>query len=91
MVVQDVLQYALTFVALLATYRLLKTYLERRGSSPKELREVADRLARLEQAVDAVAVEVERISESQRFTARVLAEQQPSPLALRGSSQTPDG
>ena len=32
-----------------------------------------DRLARLEQAVDAIAVEVERISESQRFTAKLLA------------------
>ena len=32
------------------------------------------RLARLEQAIDAVAVEVERIAESQRFTAKVLAE-----------------
>lgn len=32
------------------------------------------RLARLEQAVDAIALEVERISESQRFTAKLLAD-----------------
>lgn len=35
---------------------------------------VEQRLARIEQAVDAVAVEVERISEGQRFTTRLLSE-----------------
>ena len=35
------------------------------------------RLQRLEQAIDAIAVEVERMSESQRFTAKVLAERLP--------------
>ncbi|MDQ6871992.1 MAG: hypothetical protein M3037_08250 [Gemmatimonadota bacterium] len=33
------------------------------------------RLARLEQAVDSIALEVERISESQRFTAKLLSDQ----------------
>jgi hypothetical protein len=33
-----------------------------------------DRLARIEQAVDAIAVEVERISEGQRFTTKLLSE-----------------
>ena len=32
------------------------------------------RLARIEQAVDAIALEVERISEGQRFTTRLLSE-----------------
>ncbi len=41
------------------------------GSSP----ETAERLARIEQAVDAIALEVERISEGQRFTTKLLAEQ----------------
>jgi hypothetical protein len=41
-----------------------------RGSDPL----VEQRLARIEQAVDAVAVEVERISEGQRFTTRLLSE-----------------
>jgi len=35
---------------------------------------IAPRLDRLEHAVDAIAIEVERISESQRFMAKVLAE-----------------
>ena len=34
------------------------------------------RLARLEHAVDAIAVEVERISEAQRFTSKLLSEAQ---------------
>jgi hypothetical protein len=33
-----------------------------------------DRMARLEQAVEAIALEVERISEGQRFTTKLLAE-----------------
>ena len=37
-------------------------------------RESADRLARLEQAIDAIAVEVERVSEGQRFVTRLLAD-----------------
>jgi hypothetical protein len=38
------------------------------------LRESAERLARLEQAVEAIAIEVERVSEGQRFVTRLLAE-----------------
>jgi hypothetical protein len=38
------------------------------------MREAAARLARLEQAVDAIAVEVERVSEGQRFVTRLLAD-----------------
>lgn len=50
----------------------------RKGSTPvvddKLARENADRLARLESAVDSIAVEVERISEGQRFVTKLLAE-----------------
>ena len=35
---------------------------------------VEERLTRIEQAVDAIAVEVERISEGQRFTTKLLAD-----------------
>jgi hypothetical protein len=37
--------------------------------------EVVARLERMEQAIDAIALEVERIAEGQRFTARLLSEQ----------------
>ncbi len=46
------------------------------GPEPRESASMADaRLSRLEQAVDAIAVEVERISEGQRFTTKLLSEQ----------------
>jgi regulator of sirC expression with transglutaminase-like and TPR domain len=45
---------------------------------------VEDRLERIEQAVDAIAVEVERMSESQRYTTKLLAERLPTPNALPG-------
>lgn len=50
------------------------------------------RLARIEQSVDAIALEVERISEGQRFTTRLLSEnsrayQKPLPRQL--STNTP--
>lgn len=44
-----------------------------------------DRFDRLEQAVDAIAIEIERMSEAQRFTAKLLTEraaQPPAPPAL---------
>jgi hypothetical protein len=41
-----------------------------------------DRLERIEQAVDAIALEVERMAESQRFTTRLLTERLPTPEAL---------
>ncbi|MGQ0715287.1 MAG: hypothetical protein ACT4PJ_16435 [Gemmatimonadaceae bacterium] len=48
----------------------------RRGDTvkPKRLDALEDRLARVEQALDTVAVEVERIGEAHRFTARLLTE-----------------
>lgn len=49
------------------------------------LAEIAPRLDRLEQAIDSIAIEVERISEGQRFVTKVLAEQQPIPLPPSGT------
>lgn len=50
----------------------------RRGSrpagAPQLERENADRLARLETSVDAIAIEMERVSEGQRFVTKLLAE-----------------
>ena len=41
--------------------------------------QTADRLARIEAAVESIAIEVERISEAQRFTTRLLAERTATP------------
>lgn len=45
-----------------------------RESKTKLAPEVTARLERIEQAVDAIAIEVERISEGQRFTTKLLTE-----------------
>jgi|RhiMetdeSRZDD1v2_1073273.scaffolds.fasta_scaffold09856_8 hypothetical protein len=47
---------------------------QRKGARPDLSPEVQDRMSRIEQAVDAIAIEVERMSEGQRFTTRLLAE-----------------
>ena len=41
--------------------------------------DVAHRLERMEQALDSIAIEVERISEGQRFTTKLLSERSESP------------
>lgn len=47
---------------------------EREAEVPKIPADVSGRLERIEQAIEAVAVEVERISEGQRFTTKLLAD-----------------
>lgn len=42
--------------------------------------DLGERLTRIEQAIDAMAIEVERISEGQRFTTKLLSERQPVPV-----------
>jgi hypothetical protein len=44
------------------------------GKNPRVPVEVTSRLERIEQSLEAVAIEVERISEGQRFTTRLLSE-----------------
>jgi hypothetical protein len=57
--------------------------IERRGQPTSIDTGVGEQLQRIEQAVDAMAIEVERISESQRFMAKLQSSSaQPSP-ALR--------
>jgi hypothetical protein len=42
----------------------------------------AERLQRIEQAVDAMAIEIERISEGQRFTTKLLSSRLEAPVSL---------
>ena len=44
------------------------------GDTQRVPAEVTSRLERMEQAIDSIAVEVERISEGQRFTTKLLSE-----------------
>jgi hypothetical protein len=67
-------------VAITTTFRFVVTTifggrrLDRSGDPPTSSLNDA-RLSRLEHAVDAIALEVERISEGQRFTTNLLSEQ----------------
>lgn len=63
----------------------------RRSSKAAEApsREVVDRLERLEQGVDAIAVEVERISEGQRFVTRLIGEGAAPQLQARRAEGEP--
>jgi multidrug efflux pump subunit AcrA (membrane-fusion protein) len=59
--------------------RALGRRFERRGAPPAIEAGMTDQLQRIEQAVEAIAIEVERISESQRFLAKL---QEKSPSAI---------
>jgi hypothetical protein len=48
--------------------------IDRRSMAPATPTDVSQRLANIEQAIETVAVEVERISEGQRFTTKLLAD-----------------
>ena len=75
---------AVTTIAIVAivcgsSYSLLKMYM-RRGSESAvpqaSLKELHNGLGQLQQAVDAIAIEVERLSEGQRFTNKLRAERE---------------
>jgi hypothetical protein len=55
--------------------------LKRVGGSPMIDAAIEERLERIEQAVDSIALEVERVSEGQRFTTRLLSERTGLPPA----------
>ena len=55
----------------------------KRGSLPKQApqsAENAQRLERMEQAIDSIAIEIERVSEGQRFVTRLMSERQNAAL-----------
>ena len=56
--------------------RLITRWLKPRPVPPRELSSINGRVERIETAVDSIALEVERISEAQRFSARLQSEQQ---------------
>jgi hypothetical protein len=55
--------------------------------NPRLPTEVTDRLERMEHALDSIAIEVERITEGQRFTTKLLSEARTTPE----SRQIPPG
>jgi site-specific recombinase len=64
---------AIIMVGLFPVLRAYAKKLERSQSSGVPA-DVAARLERMEQSLDAIAVEIERITEGQRFTTKLLSE-----------------
>jgi hypothetical protein len=54
--------------------RAIARKMDREALPPKIPLELTGRLERMEQAIDSIAVEVERISEGQRFTTKLLSD-----------------
>ncbi len=66
------------------------------GTGPElisRLNDISDRTLRMDTAIDAMAVEIERISEAQRFTSKLLAERASAPalsdIPRASASKTP--
>ena len=79
---------AMTFGTLVL---IVRAWASRHRSSPgTSIEPLMDRLIRIEQTLDAIAIEVERVSEAQRFATRLLAEREPAPLLgeTRGARET---
>lgn len=70
---------------LLGTYVVLR--LAPRSDARPLSHEVTDRLTHLEQSVDAVAIEVERIGEGQRFMTRLFTERGAARAAGEGAAE----
>lgn len=74
--VKEVLRNGMSMVVLLVIFGpLIRAFIRRWERQPAKMSDdSARRLESIEQAVEAVAVEVERISEGQRFTSKLLAD-----------------
>ena len=95
--VYDVSPELIPIVAIISTFVLfplaigVSRYIWRRASDPPRQRidvETAAKLERMQQSIDAMAIEIERISEGQRFVTKVLSQRAPEALP-RESEQRP--
>ena len=88
LIVHEVLSFVIPGLVIMVLgfpiIRLITKWLEPRPVPPRELSTISTRLEKIEAAVDTIALEIERISEAQRFTARLQSEQ--SVGRLPGSS-----
>lgn len=76
----EILAFSFAFAALFVGARialpLVRAFAKRleKRDSPHLSAEMTSRLERMEQAIDSIAIEVERISEAQRFTTKLLSD-----------------
>ena len=55
---------------------------DRAGNQPPQSADTSARLERIEQAIEAMSIEVERIAEGQRFVTRLMTDKTPERVAL---------
>ena len=87
--VVKIAQIVAVFVVALSSLSIVTHYVKARYLREKRKSEIHgsamhvddSRFERLEQAVDAIALEVERMTEAQRFTAKLMTERVPDHLA----------
>jgi hypothetical protein len=72
-------------LAVASAIRMLKR--ANRPASPPQSPDTTNRLERIEQAVDAIAIEVERVSEGQRFVTRLLSEGHDPQVLIAGKRE----
>jgi hypothetical protein len=95
MIINEVFSWLVPGVLILVlgfpVVRLITRWLEPRPVPPRELANISGRLERIEAAVDAIAVEVERISEAQRFAMKLQPEHTPARLLPDERASTTTG
>jgi len=81
----------IAFFAMVAIVSTVPTYIkgmvkrwEREDMAGKITPDITARLERMEQSIEAIAVEVERISEGQRFTTKLLSDKEMHSLPVGG-------
>ncbi len=91
--VTDIMLIAvLGFIGMILAFpigRAIARYIDRRGAVSKTPDGIERRLAAIEDSVQAVAVEVERLSETNRYTARLLSERVAAPDFRPGDVRQP--
>lgn len=86
----SVLSIVLIFAPLaIGAARAMLKRANRPGPPPAVFTETSQRLERIEASVDTIAIEIERISEGQRFVTKLLSESQPAPM-LGAGQRTPE-
>jgi hypothetical protein len=98
MILRDIFTFVLAVVGMGCFTGIVTTWFKYRSKRvvsadvTTRLGEISDRMAKLDNAIDAMAVEVERISEGQRFVTKVLAERGTTPAlpdSARAGGSTP--
>ena len=86
----EVITFALVGGTIITSVLILAIAFTRRrprGTDSVAINQIAERLDRIEQAVDTIAIEVERVSEGQRFTAKLLADKAGESLPARSAAK----